>query len=141
MQKMRIKTDGWIPSYAHEGDAGFDLRTMEQVTLTPGEKRMVRSGLRMEVPSGCVGFMFPRSGLSTMKGVILSNSTGIIDSGYRGEVGIPLWNTSHSTVRIKEGERVAQMVIVPYIQVQFEPVDSLEDTERGADGFGSTGVN
>lgn len=110
-----------MPRYAHEGDAGLDLRITETVTLEPMQKCVVGCGLAVEVPSGCVGLVFPRS-------------------GYRGEVCAALINQSYETVTLEAGTRVCQLVVMSYVPCELVPVDELSDTERGAGGFGSTGV-
>lgn len=129
-----------MPRYAHEGDAGLDLRITETVTLEPMQKCVVGCGLAVEIPSGCVGLVFPRSGLAAKQGITLSNSVGVIDSGYRGEVCAALINQSYETVTLEAGTRVCQLVVMPYVPCELVPVDELSDTERGAGGFGSTGV-
>jgi dUTP pyrophosphatase len=129
-----------MPRYAHEGDAGLDLRITETVTLEPMQKCVVGCGLAVEIPSGCVGLVFPRSGLAAKQGITLSNSVGVIDSGYRGEVCAALINQSYETVTLEAGTRVCQLVVMPYVPCDLVPVDELSDTERGAGGFGSTGV-
>lgn len=141
-RKLNVKVaDGMeIPSYAHDGDAGLDLRITRGVTLEPGERATVSTGLAIEVPTGCVGLVFPRSGLSSNKGVTLVNSVGVIDSGYRGEIGACLINLGSETVRLRKGDRVCQLVIVPFVPCTLVPTEELSDTERGSSGFGSTGV-
>ena len=132
-RKMRAKkvAEGIdMPTYAHDGDAGLDLRITETVTLEPMQKCVV----------GCVGLVFPRSGLAAKQGITLSNSVGVIDSGYRGEVCAALINQSYETVTLEAGTRVCQLVVMPYVPCELVPVDELSDTERGAGGFGSTGV-
>lgn len=129
-----------MPRYAHEGDAGLDLRITETVTLEPMQKCVVGCGLAVEIPSGCVGLVFPRSGLAAKQGITLSNSVGVIDSGYRGEVCAALINQSYETVTLEAGTRVCQLVVMPYVPCDLVPVDELSDTERGTGGFGSTGV-
>lgn len=105
-----------------------------------GKKCVVGCGLAVEIPSGCVGLVFPRSGLAAKQGITLSNSVGVIDSGYRGEVCAALINQSYETVTLEAGTRVCQLVVMPYVPCELVPVDELSDTERGAGGFGSTGV-
>ena len=141
-RKMNVCiTDGVeLPRYAHEGDAGLDLRIKHDVTLEPGQRCNVGTGAAVEIPQGCVGLVFPRSGLATKFGITLSNRVGVIDSGYRGEIGASLINTSDETVTLDAGTRVCQMVVIPYVQCDLVPVDELSETERGACGFGSTGI-
>lgn len=138
--KQKVAEGIDMPTYAHEGDAGLDLRITETVTLEPMQKCVVGCGLAVEIPSGCVGLVFPRSGLAAKQGITLSNSVGVIDSGYRGEVCAALINQSYETVTLEAGTRVCQLVVMPYVPCELVPVDELSDTERGAGGFGSTGV-
>ena len=140
MRAKKVAEDIDMPKYAHEGDAGLDLRITETVTLEPMQKCVVGCGLAVEIPSGCVGLVFPRSGLAAKQGITLSNSVGVIDSGYRGEVCAALINQSYETVTLEAGTRVCQLVVMPYVPCELVPVDELSDTERGAGGFGSTGV-
>lgn len=130
---------GYVPSYAHDGDAGLDLRAVEDYVIHPGQSIMVRTGLRAEIPQGCVGLEFPRSGLGS-RGITMRNAVGVIDSGYRGEVLCPLWNTTEEPFAIHRGDRVCQMVVMPYCPCSIEEADELSDSERGTDGYGSTGV-
>ena len=142
-RKMNVVlTDGAeLPRYAHDGDAGFDLCITEDVRLEPNASAVCGLGFACEIPSGCVGLVFPRSGLGAHFGVTLRNSVGVIDSGYRGEVCAPLVNLSCDTVFLPKGSRVCPMVVVPFVPCDMHEVDSLTDTERGADGFGSTGID
>lgn len=128
------------PSYAHEGDAGLDLRTTEAYTLAPGERHLFPTGLAMELPSGCVGAVCPRSGLAIRDGVTVLNAPGIVDPTYRGEVKVDLVNHGTESVAIAAGDRIAQLVVVPFVPCQVEVVDRLDDTERGTAGHGSTGM-
>lgn len=128
-----------VPQYAHEGDAGLDLAITKGAVLKPGERRLLGTGVAAAIPSGCVGLVFPRSGLAFKRGVTLPNSVGVIDSGYRGEIGVPLVNISDEDVRLTKGERVCQLIVIPFVPCVLGVVDSLDDTERGTDGFGSTG--
>lgn len=142
-RKMNVVlTDGAeLPRYAHDGDAGFDLCITEDVRLEPNASAVCGLGFACEIPSGCVGLVFPRSGLGAHYGVTLRNSVGVIDSGYRGEVCAPLVNLSCDTVFLPKGSRVCQMVVVPFVPCNLTKVASLTDTERGTDGFGSTGID
>lgn len=141
-RKLNVKLlDGAeLPRYAHEGDAGFDLSITENCTLEPSASAIVGLGCAFEIPSGCVGLVFPRSGLASMYGVTLRNGVGVIDSCYRGEVCAPLFNLSCDTVRLEKGMRVCQMVVVPYVPCDLVEVDALDCTDRGANGFGSSGM-
>lgn len=142
-RKMNVVlTDGAeLPRYAHGGDAGFDLCITDDVRLEPNASTVCGLGFACEIPSGCVGLVFPRSGLGAHFGVTLRNSVGVIDSGYRGEVCAPLVNLSCDTVFLPKGSRVCQMVVVPFVPCDLVKVASLTDTERGTDGFGSTGID
>lgn len=130
-----------LPCYAHEGDAGLDLRITESVTIEPMQRQFVGTGVAVEIPSGCVGLVFPRSGLASGTGITMPNAVGVIDSGYRGEIRATLLNISNETVMLEAGTRVCQLVIMPYVPCELVPVDELSETERGADGFGSTGID
>lgn len=127
-------------AYAHEGDAGLDIAANEMVTLEPGERKLVSTGVRIAVPKGYVGLLFPRSGNAAKKGLTLANSVGVIDSGYRGEVKGIMVNLGSDSVTISKGERIMQLVLVPFLSAVVTPVLELDDTERGENGFGSTGV-
>lgn len=129
-----------LPSYATEGSAGMDLRIIESVTLLPGERKLARTGLRVAIPMGYEGQVRPRSGLALKKGISMANTPGTIDSDYRGEVGIILINLGQEVVQLNEGERVAQLVICPVVRASWQVTESLDATERGGGGFGSTGT-
>lgn len=128
-----------VPEYAHEGDAGMDFRITKAVELGAGETRIVPTGVRMAIPEGYVGLCFPRSGLSSYMGVTLANAVGVIDSTYRGEIRAPLHNMTDHAVSLERGERVFQMIVMPYPHVTIDVVESLDDTDRGEGGFGSSG--
>ena len=129
-----------IPSYARPGDAGMDVCACEEATLQPGERRLVRTGLVMELPHGTEAQMRPRSGLALKNGITLLNTPGTIDEGYRGEVGVILINHGHEPCEVKPGLRIAQMVIAPVLHVDTAEVTEVSDTTRGRGGFGSTGA-
>lgn len=129
------------PTYARPGDAGADLRTTVAVRLEPGQRVLVPTGVRLALPEGHVGLVTPRSGLAAKHGLSIVNSPGVVDSGYRGEVLVNLVNLDPVTpIELAAGDRVAQLVVMPFVTAQFEPVASLDDTVRGAGGYGSTGV-
>lgn len=130
-----------IPSYGSEYAAGFDLYAVldEDVTIRSGETYLVHTGLAMEIPIGFAGMIFARSGLATKKGLAPANKVGVVDSDYRGEVMVALHNHSLEDRIISHGERIAQMVIMPFYNAEFLEVDKLDDTDRGSGGFGSTG--
>lgn len=138
--KMCIEDGVSAPKYAHPGDAGLDLRIKESVTLAPGERANIGTGVSVEIPQGYVGLVFARSGLATKRGITLSNGVGVIDSGYRGEIGASLMNTSAETATLEANTRVCQLVVMPYAACVIEQVDELSDTVRGSNGFGSSGV-
>jgi dUTP pyrophosphatase len=139
----RTTPDAIVPSYAHEGDAGMDLCATRDVTLRPGESAMVGSGIAIQLPRGFAGFVHARSGLGS-KGLVIKHSTGVIDSGYRDEIKVVLFNnnpiTSDRVFHVKKGDRVAQLVIQHVACATMVEVDSLEETERGTGGFGSSGL-
>lgn len=137
---VRLSDCAELPRYAHEGDAGLDLRITHDVTLNPGERATVGTGLAVEIPQGCVGLVFPRSGLASKHGITLSNSVGVIDSGYRGEIGATLLNQSDETATLDAGTRVCQLIVMPFVPCELVPCEELTETERGAAGFGSTGI-
>lgn len=137
---VRLSDGAELPRYAHEGDAGLDLRITHDVTLNPGERATVGTGLAVEIPQGCVGLVFPRSGLASKRGITLSNSVGVIDSGYRGEIGATLLNQSDETATLDAGTRVCQLIVMPFVPCELVPCEELTETERGAAGFGSTGI-
>lgn len=135
-----VEGDGVVPSYASEEAAGMDLRSTEEITLKPLERTLAKTGLRMAIPKGFEGQIRPRSGLALKRGISMVNSPGTIDSDYRGEIGVILINLSDSVVQLEKGERIAQMVICPVARATVKIVDSLDETERGEGGFGSTGT-
>ena len=128
------------PTYAHASDAGADLCSAIDFTLEPFERRVVPTGIAIALPAGHAGFVHPRSGLSSRHGVTVVNAPGTIDSGYRGEVKVPLINLDPKVpMRISRGDRIAQLIIREVRQADFRVGDSLDDSDRGAGGFGSTG--
>jgi dUTP pyrophosphatase len=129
------------PQYAHDGDAGADLVCTEDVTLGPGERKLVPTGVAIALPTGYVGLVHPRSGLANKHGIGIVNTPGTIDSGYRGELKICLINLdSTETVNLPAGSRIAQLVIQELVNAHFIQVPELDDTERSDKGFGSTGI-
>lgn len=136
------KTDpsATLPSYAHPGDAGMDLCSVEELVIPRGERRFVRTGLAMRLPPGYEAQVRPRSGLALKKGVTVLNSPGTIDEGYRGEIGVILVNLGDEPFGVCKGDRIAQMVVAPCARAEIALVSELDSTERGAGGFGSTGV-
>lgn len=130
-----------LPSYAYDGDAGLDLRSNEDVTLEPFERRLVATGLAIAIPDGYAGFVQPRSGLALREGLSMANTPGLIDAHYRGELKVCAINLDpHNPIHIERGERIAQLVIQKVPVVELEEVDDLDETDRGCGGFGSSGV-
>lgn len=130
-----------VPKYATPCSAGADVfaRIDEEITVWPGTRALIRTGLKIAIPDGCCGLLLGRSGLALKYGICLANGVGLIDSDYRGELGVVLQNNGGEPFKVKDGMRIAQLVIVQYQQTRFEQ-DSLDDTIRGQGGFGSTGV-
>jgi dUTP pyrophosphatase len=129
-----------LPSYAHPGDAGADLRTTVDVVLAPGERALVPTGIALALPEGYVGLVHPRSGLAARHGLSIVNTPGTVDAGYRGEVKVLLVNLDpHEPVELRRGDRVAQLVVQRVEQAAFVEVDALPDSSRGTGGYGSTG--
>ena len=130
-----------LPSYAYAGDAGLDLRANEDVTLAPHERRLVSTGLAVAIPEGYAGFVQPRSGLALREGLSMANTPGLVDSHYRGELKVCAVNLDDTQpIHIERGERIAQLVIQRVPVVSLVEVDALDETARGAGGFGSSGV-
>ncbi|QPK80341.1 dUTP diphosphatase [Corynebacterium lizhenjunii] len=130
-----------VPQRAHRGDAGADLCAAENVTLQPGERALVGTGIAIALPLGTVGLIHPRSGLAAKHGLSIVNTPGTVDADYRGELKVCLINTDpREPIEIKRGMRIAQLVIQRVELVDFEEVEQLDTTVRGADGYGSTGV-
>ena len=137
----RLDPDVELPSYAYDGDAGLDLRSNEDVVLAPFERRLVSTGLAIAIPDGYAGFVQPRSGLALRKGLSMANTPGLIDAHYRGELKVCAVNLdAENPIEIKKGERIAQLVIQKVPVVSLVEVDELGETDRGAGGFGSSGV-
>jgi len=130
-----------IPTYGTEFSAGADIYALldEPITINPGETKMIHTGLALAIPEGLVGLNFARSGMAAKRGLAPANKVGVIDSDYRGEVMVALHNHGDVSQTIENGERVAQMVFVPYYTAEFELKDELSETLRGEGGFGSTG--
>lgn len=139
---VKIKVVGEnVPTYARVGDAGADLYANEDAIILSGNRALVKTGISIELPEGYVALVHPRSGLALKHGITVLNTPGTIDSGYRGEIGVILFNSSWSTFHVTKGDRIAQLVIQKFETAEFEIVDVLNETERGEGGFGSSGVN
>ena len=128
-----------LPVYAREGDAGLDLHAAHDLTLEPGARGVVGTGLAVAIPAGYAGLMLPRSGLALTQGLSILNTPGLVDSGYRGEMKVLLVNHGATSVTVQHGQRVAQLVIQRVEHVQLTEVSELPPSERGTGGFGSTG--
>ena len=144
MQKVPVKIlreGAALPTYGTASSAGADLRACldAPVVLAPGETRLIPIGIAMEIPEGYVGLVFARSGLGIKHGVVPGNCVGVIDSDYRGEIMVGLYNSGESEYTVQPGDRIAQLMVTPVVQADVELVDALDETERGAGGFGSTG--
>lgn len=130
-----------VPEYAHPGDAGADLTSTESLSLAPGARATIGTGVSIALPDGYVAFVVPRSGLAARHGITIVNSPGTVDAGYRGEIRITMLNTdSENAFEITAGDRIAQLIVMPVSRARFIPVASLPGTQRGSGGFGSTGV-
>ena len=137
----RLRPDAVVPERAYVGDAGVDLVACERVELDPGERAVVGTGLAVAIPDGYAGFVQPRSGLAARHGITIVNAPGLVDSGYRGEVGVVLLNTdSRERFVVEAGMRIAQLVVLAVPEVELVEVDELPVTERGVRGFGSSAV-
>ena len=143
-EKVRIKKldeNAIIPTYGTDYAAGCDIYALvdDKETIKPGETKLIKTGIAMEVPTGYAALIYARSGLASKKGLAPANKVGVVDSDYRGEIMVALHNHSDEVREIENGERIAQIVIAPYIKAIFEEVDNLDETKRGNNGFGSTG--
>ena len=138
----KLKENATMPTYGSEFAAGADLYACidEAVTINPGETHMIPTGLAMELPMGYAGIIYPRSGMASKRGLAPANKVGVVDPDYRGEFMVALHNHSLTPQTVEPNERIAQLVITPFITAQFEETEELSDTVRGAGGFGSTGT-
>ncbi len=138
----KLRENAVVPTYGSEFAAGADLYAAveESVTIAPSETKLIPTGIAMEIPVGYAGFIYARSGLASKKGLAPANKVGVVDADYRGEVMVALHNHGKTEQTIEAGERIAQMVIAPFITANFILSETLEDTVRGAGGFGSTGT-
>jgi len=135
----KVHPDAVLPSYAHPGDAGMDVRSVEDLTIAPGGRALVHTGLIMALPPAYEAQVRPRSGLALKNGVTVLNTPGTIDSGYRGEVGVILINFGDEWFRVNKGDKIAQIVVAPVLQAEIVETDEIDETDRGEGGFGSTG--
>ena len=129
------------PTYGSPSSAGADLYALSDgdILIEKGKTVLIHTGIAMQIPDGYVGLVFARSGLATKKGLAPANKVGVIDSDYRGEIMVPLFNQSDSDVVIEMGERIAQIALIPYLTADFVETEVLDETQRGENGFGSTG--
>lgn len=137
----KLKPDATVPTMGSKFAAGADLYSAEDsdVVIGPSETKFIGTGLAMEIPEGYVGLVYARSGLACKRGLAPANKVGVVDSDYRGEIKVALHNHGKEAQTVEKGERIAQMVIAPYLSVNYEEADELSETERGEGGFGSTG--
>lgn len=141
--KLKIKKNhesAIIPFYAHPGDAGMDLCSIDEVEIAAGETTLIHTGITIELPQGTEAQIRPRSGLALKHSVTVLNTPGTIDEGYRGEIGVILINHGKNTFKVVKGMKIAQMVIKPVLYVEIEEINELTQTSRGQGGFGSTGT-
>ena len=136
----KIHPDAVLPSYAHPSDAGMDVRSVSDLTIAPGGRALVPTGLVMLLPPMYEAQVRPRSGLALKSGVTVLNAPGTIDSGYRGEIGVILANFGEADFQVKKGDKIAQIVIAPVTQPEIVETAEVDETDRGSGGFGSTGV-
>ena len=138
---LKIMTDGQIPSYQTSGSCGIDLYCSndEDIIIEPGDMKKINTGLRVQIPQGFFGAVYPRSSTGVNRQLMLANTVGVIDSDYRGEIMIFMYNYGNDPQVIKNGDRIAQLVIQPYERCELVQVESLDETDRGESGFGSTG--
>ena len=140
LRYARLAEGARPPSRAHVDDAGYDLHSAEAVTIGPGERASVGTGVAVAIPAGHAGLVVPRSGLAARHGIGVVNAPGLIDSGYRGELAVLLLNTDRrARFEFAAGDRIAQLVVVPVAAPELEELEALDETLRGAGGFGSTG--
>jgi dUTP pyrophosphatase len=137
MKVKKLDPEAKLPSYAHEGDAGMDICSIESFTLKPGERKTVRTGFSYELEPGFVSLIWDKSGLASRHGI--KTMAGVIEHNYRGELMIVLLNTSGEDFHVEKGDRIAQMLIQPVTTAKIEETEELSDTTRGAGGFGSSG--
>src|SRR6056297_335182 len=137
----RVNQNIELPKYQHYGeDAGLDLHAAEELTIKSGEYELIKTGLKIAVPKGYAAFVYPRSGLALKKGVTVLNADGVIDSGYRGEVGVILINHGKKNFQINFNDRIAQLIIQKVNTIEWNEVENLSESQRGEGGFGHTGV-
>ena len=138
----KLTPNAIIPTYGTEYSAGADIYSgmTEAVTINPGTTEFIKTGIAMEIPAGLVGLIYARSGMACKKGIAPANKVGVIDADYRGEIMVALYNHGNEAVTVEPGDRIAQLVLTPFITAAFDEADSLDETDRGNGGFGSTGT-
>jgi dUTP pyrophosphatase len=140
LRVTRLRAEARLPTRAHAGDAGLDLYAGEAARLEPGERTNVGTGIAVAIPNGHAGLVLPRSGLAARHGITLPNAPGLIDAGYRGELRVLLLNADRAeTFEIAPGDRIAQLLVTPFVDAEPIEVEALDETSRGLAGFGSTG--
>lgn len=138
----KLHENAVLPTYGSEFSAGADLYALtdEELVFAPNETKLVHTGLAMEIPEGYAGLIYARSGLASKRGLAPANKVGVVDADYRGEIMVALHNHSGIEQRVAPRERIAQLVVAPFLKAEYEEADELQDTARGAGGFGSTGT-
>jgi dUTP pyrophosphatase len=137
---QKLAEDAIVPSYAHSDDSGMDLYAVEPAVIPVGGRKLIKTGISIQLPPNTEAQVRPRSGLALKHGISVTNAPGTVDEGYRGEIGVILENRGQSSFNVGKGMKIAQMVIMPVIRPQIQVVNDLSETERGQCGFGSTGV-
>lgn len=137
---LLVCADEYAPVYAKAGDAGADLRSVEDLVIAAGQRALVRTGVKIALPDGYVGLVHPRSGLALKHGVTVLNAPGTIDAGYRGELMVTLYNSGNEAFHIAKGDRIAQLLVQEVVRANFIRVETLPDSDRSETGFGSSGV-
>lgn len=135
----KVNKNAVMPFYAHKGDAGLDLFSVEEVLIKPMERKLVSTGIKIQLPQNTEAQVRPRSGLALKYGITLLNTPGTVDEGYRGEIKVLMINLGQESFLVEKGMKIAQMIVKPVERVDVEEVEELSDTERGEGGFGSTG--
>lgn len=141
--KLKVKLinpDAKLPSYAHQGDSGMDIYSVEDKIINSGETALIKTGLKIELPEGTEAQVRPKSGIALKSSVTVLNTPGTVDQGFTGEICVILINHGKNEYKVNKGEKIAQMVIQPVIRVEVEQVEELSDSSRGEGGFGSTGL-
>ncbi|HEX3668222.1 MAG TPA: dUTP diphosphatase [Acidimicrobiia bacterium] len=139
LRVLKLRDDASLPLRAREGDAGLDLRAVESASIAAGSRATIPTGIALEIPPRHAGLVLPRSGLASRHGIALVNGPGLIDSGYRGEVKVLLLNTGREAFEVEPGDRIAQLLLVPYAEAEAVEVAEVAGSARGDGGFGSTG--